>query len=143
MGRVNPLASRTGSRLLVGEGWLHGDMAANESEDATRAELRRLLGAEPGLDPNGDGSVELRPMFGTLAALVDGHVFAVALGEVIGVKLDPASLEALAALEGSEPLTMGPRTMRAYRSLPASLADDERAAWLARARDHVRRSHGG
>ncbi len=100
MGRVNPLASRTGSRLLVGEGWLHGDMAANESEDATRAELRRLLGAEPGLDPNGDGSVELRPMFGTLAALVDGHVFAVALGEVIGVKLDPASLEELAASGG-------------------------------------------
>jgi hypothetical protein len=31
--------------------------------------------------------VEVKPMFGTLAALVDGHVFAVALGDVVGVKL--------------------------------------------------------
>jgi TfoX/Sxy family transcriptional regulator of competence genes len=121
---------------------LHGDMAENESENATRAELRRLLAAEPALDPDGDGSVELRPMFGTLAALVDGHVFAVALADVIGVKLDPASLEELGGLEGSEPLTMGTRTMRAYRSLPASLTAEERTAWLARARDHVRQSHG-
>jgi TfoX/Sxy family transcriptional regulator of competence genes len=115
---------------------LHEDMAANESEDATRAELRLLLAADD------DGSVELRPMFGTLAALVDGHVFAVALADVIGVKLDPASLEELGGLEGSEPLTMGTRTMRAYRSLPASLTAEERTAWLARARDHVRQSQG-
>ena len=54
-------------------------MTARESEDATRAELRRLLAAEPGLEPDGGGGVELRPMFGTLAALVDGHVFAVAV----------------------------------------------------------------
>ena len=81
-------------------------------------------------------------MFGTLAALVDGHVFAVALADVIGVKLDPASLEELGGLQGSEPLTMGTRTMRAYRSLPASLSADERTAWLTRARDHVRQSHG-
>jgi TfoX/Sxy family transcriptional regulator of competence genes len=111
-------------------------MAANESEDATRAELRLLLAADD------DGSVELRPMFGTLAALVDGHVFAVALANVIGVKLDPASLEELGGLEGSEPLTMGTRTMRAYRSLPASLTAEERTAWLARARDQVRQSQG-
>ncbi len=122
---------------------MHGAMAANQSEDATRAELRRLLAAEPGLDPDGDGSVELRPMFGTLAALVGGHVFAIAMADVIGVKLEPAALEELAGLEGSAPLTMGARTMRAYRSLPASLTADERTAWLRRARDHVRRSHGG
>ena len=116
-------------------------MTARESEDATRAELRRLLAAEPGLDPDGGGGVELRPMFGTLAALVDGHVFAIAMADVIGVKLDPASLEELSGLEGSEPLTMGTRTMRAYRSLPASLTADERTTWLRRARDHVRQSH--
>ena len=116
-------------------------MTAPESEDATRAELRRLLAAEPGLDPDGGGGVELRPMFGTLAALVDGHVFAMAMADVIGVKLDPASLEELGGLEGSEPLTMGARTMRAYRSLPVSLTADERTAWLGRARDHVRQSH--
>src|SRR4051794_24181251 len=105
---------------------------ADESGVASRAELRRLLGAESG--------VQLRPMFGTLAALVDGHVFAVALGEVIGVKLDPDSLLELAAL-GGEPLAMGSRTMRAYRSLPAELSDEEQRGWLARARHHVSRSH--
>ena len=36
---------------------------------------------------------------------------------------------------------MGGRRMRSYRSLPASLTDDQRKAWLARARDHVRKSH--
>lgn len=108
-------------------------MPSTESQDATSSELRRLLDGEPG--------VELRPMFGTLAALVDGHVFAVAVEHLIGVKLDPAGLDELTALGGSEPLVMGGRRMRSYRSLPASLTDDQRKAWLARARDHVRKLH--
>ena len=104
-------------------------MPPTPADDPTRAELRRLLADQP--------DVELRPMFGTLAALVDGHVFAVALGGLIGVKLGPADLAELSAVPGSEPLLMGARQMRPYRSLPRALSDDERSVWLARSRSHV------
>jgi hypothetical protein len=103
------------------------------TEPSTHAELRDLLGDESG--------VELRPMFGTLAALTGGHVFAVAQAEVIGVKLGAEALAELAALPGSSVLTMGGRRMTAYRGLPAGLPAGERRAWLLRARDHVARQH--
>ncbi|WP_256795892.1 TfoX/Sxy family protein [Terrabacter sp. Ter38] len=106
---------------------------AGDAESATRSELRALLDDAPG--------VELRPMFGTLAALVDGHVFAVALDDVIGVKLDPDALAELETLPGSEILTMGARRMKAYRSLPAQMSTAERRVWLTRARDHVATLH--
>ncbi|MBW8731965.1 MAG: TfoX/Sxy family protein [Terrabacter sp.] len=106
---------------------------ADDVEAATRSELRALLGDTPG--------IELRPMFGTLAALVDGHVFAVALDDVIGVKLDADALADLEALPGSEILTMGTRPMKAYRSLPAEMSAAERRVWLTRARDHVASQH--
>ena len=106
---------------------------ADDVEAATRSELRALLGDAPG--------IELRPMFGTLAALVDGHVFAVALDVVIGVKLDADALADLEALPGSEILTMGTRPMKAYRSLPAEMSAAERRTWLTRARDHVASQH--
>ncbi|MHA3836745.1 TfoX/Sxy family protein [Terrabacter sp. AAH1] len=107
-------------------------MASPEGEVA-REELRALVGD--------DGAVELRPMFGTLAALVDGHVFAVAMGDRIGVKLGPDALAELDAVPGSDVLTMGTRQMKAYRSLPAGMPDVERRAWLARAREHVAARH--
>lgn len=106
---------------------------AGDAESATRSELRALLGD--------DSVVELRPMFGTLAALVDGHVFAVALDDVIGVKLDPDARAELETLPGSEVLTMGSRRMTAYRSLPAGMPSAERHVWLTRARDHVATLH--
>ena len=109
-------------------------MTTDEPEPPARTELRALLRDEPG--------VELRPMFGTLAALVDGHVFAVAMGDVVGVKLDPDALAELDALPGSAVLTMGDRQMKAYRGLPADLAFDERRAWLRRARRHVAARYG-
>ena len=102
-------------------------------EDPARDELRALLGD--------DGAVELRPMFGTLAALVDGHVFAVAMGDRIGVKLDTDALAELDAVPGSGVLTMGTRQMKAYRSLPSRMPPAERRAWLTRAREHVAGQH--
>ncbi|KJK10836.1 hypothetical protein UB45_16565 [Terrabacter sp. 28] len=102
-------------------------------EEAARDELRALVGD--------DGSVELRQMFGTLAALVDGHVFAVAMGDRIGVKLGHDALAELDAVPGSGVLTMGTRRMKAYRSLPPGMPEAERRAWLARARDQVASRH--
>ena len=102
-------------------------------DDAARGELRALVGD--------DGSVELRPMFGTLAALVDGHVFAVVMGDRIGVKLGADALAELDAVPGWGVLTMGTRQMTAYRTLPPGMPDGERRTWLARAREHVASRH--
>jgi TfoX/Sxy family transcriptional regulator of competence genes len=99
--------------------------------DAARDRLSSLLPSGP--------DIEVRTMFGTLAALVDGHVFAVVVGDRLGVKADPEGLESLAALPGTEQPTMGGRTLRAYRTLPASMPVAQQRAWLERARDHVRR----
>ena len=108
-------------------------MATPTTEPTGPADLRALLGDEPG--------VELRPMFGTLAALVDGHVFAVASDDVVGVKLGPDALTELAAAPGSGVVRMGDRQMKAYRSLPAGMPSAERRAWLLRAREHVASLH--
>jgi hypothetical protein len=110
-------------------------VAPRDSSDSNdiRTQLRALVGD--------DQRVELRPMFGTLAALVNGHVFAVALGDVVGVKLSPDALAELGAVPGAEVLTMGGRRMKAYRSLPAGMPPAERRVWLARARDHVASLH--
>ncbi|WP_344253097.1 TfoX/Sxy family protein [Terrabacter carboxydivorans] len=104
-----------------------------QREPDTHAELRELVGDEAG--------VELRPMFGTLAALVDGHVFSVATADAVGVKLGPEALDDLGALPGSGMLMMGRRRMSAYRALPPDLPAGERRAWLRRARDHVSGLH--
>ncbi|HEY3411203.1 MAG TPA: TfoX/Sxy family protein, partial [Propionicimonas sp.] len=48
-------------------------------------------------------SVEVRPMFGAVAAFVNGNMFAGLFGDNIGVKLDPNALAELAALPGSGP----------------------------------------
>lgn len=108
-------------------------MTSPPDEQATRAELRALVADLP--------EVEVRPMFGTLAALVDGHVFAVAMGDRIGVKLSPDALAELDAVPGSGILTMGSRQMKAYRSLPDGMPPADRSAWLTRARHHVASLH--
>ena len=105
----------------------------SSDEHSARDELQALVGDDDG--------VELRPMFGTLAALVHGHVFAVAMGEQVGVKLGAGALAELDAVPGSGILTMGARQMKAYRSLPSGMPSAERRAWLARARDHVASQH--
>lgn len=51
-------------------------------------------------------SVEVRPMFGSVGAFVNGHMFAGLFGDNVGVKLSPDSLAELATLPGQ-------RTVRA------------------------------
>ena len=81
--------------------------------------------------------VEVKPMFGNLGAFVNGNMFAGLLGADIGVKLDQASGAELSAVPGRGPFGPGERPMGGYLSLPASLSDDEAAAWLERARAYV------
>ena len=82
-------------------------------------------------------SVEVRPMFGSVGAFVNGHMFAGLFGDNVGVKLSPDSLAELATLPGSGPFGPEQRPMGGYLSLPAALPDEEKTAWVLRAHDHI------
>ena len=98
------------------------------SEEA-KAHFRTLVSPAPG--------VEVKPMFGSLGAFVNGNMFAGLFGEHIGVKLDQESLAELTALPGSGPFGPEQRPMGGYLSIPDDLPDDEKTVWLRRAHDHV------
>ena len=104
-------------------------MQMPKHSDEDKARFRSLVPEEPG--------VEVKPMFGSLGAFVNGNMFAGLFGTDVGVKLDEESLAELAAAEGSGPFGPAGRPMGGYLSLPASFGDEEAAAWVDRARRHV------
>jgi TfoX/Sxy family transcriptional regulator of competence genes len=89
-----------------------------------------------GLVPEGPG-VEVKPMFGSLGAFVNGNMFAGLFGTDVGVKLDEASRAELAGIEGSGPFGPAERPMGGYLALPESFDDAEASAWVDRAREYV------
>lgn len=92
--------------------------------DEHKAAFRALVPDAPG--------VEVRPMFGQLAAFVGGHMFMSLFGDRVAFKLDAATLEVALARPEAEPFAPGGRTMREYVSLPlAAEAGDEIDAALA------------
>ena len=82
-------------------------------------------------------SVEVRPMFGSVAAFVNESMYAGLFGDDIGVKLDADGLRELAGLPGAGPFGPEERPMGGFLSLPADLPDEAKQAWMERARDHV------
>ena len=104
-------------------------MKMPKHSDEDKARFRELVPDAPG--------VEVKPMFGSLGAFVNGNMFAGLFGEDVGVKLDPAGLEELRALPGSGPFGPAGRPMGGYLSLPPGLDDVALTAWVDRARDHV------
>jgi len=104
-------------------------MKMPKHSDEDKARFRALV-------PEAAG-VEVKPMFGSVGAFVNGNMFAGLFGTDIGVKLDEAGLEELRAIEGSGPFGPPERPMGGYLSLPSSLSDDEAATWVDRARAHV------
>ncbi|HEX3623023.1 MAG TPA: TfoX/Sxy family protein [Acidimicrobiales bacterium] len=86
------------------------------------------------LVPEGPG-VEVRPMFGNLAAFVNGNIFLCLLGADVGVKLDRADAEALTAAGGG-PFGPGATPMAGYVTLPATwrTSPAEAEPWIAKAR---------
>jgi len=81
--------------------------------------------------------VEVKPMFGQLAAFVNGNMFAGLFGSAVGVKLPEDAAAELSGLPGSGPFGPEERPMGGYLSLPPDMADDEASDWLERAREHV------
>ena len=83
--------------------------------------------------------VEIKPMFGNIAAFVHGNMFAGLFGPAIGVKLGDADHAELAEMEGSGPFGPHERPMGGYLSLPQHWRGTPEAAagWVAKAYDHV------
>jgi TfoX/Sxy family transcriptional regulator of competence genes len=87
-----------------------------------------------------DPEVEIKPMFGNLGAFVHGNMFAGLFGSAVGVRLDDAAREELAAIDGSGPFGPAQRPMGGYTSLPGAwrTAPDLAAHWVDRALSQVR-----
>jgi TfoX/Sxy family transcriptional regulator of competence genes len=86
-----------------------------------------------------DPRVEVKPMFGSLGAFVNGRMFCGLFGSDVGVKLDDASREELLAEDGAGPFGPAERPMARYAALPpAWRASPERARpWVERALAHI------
>lgn len=90
------------------------------------------------LIPDGP-DVEIKPMFGNLGAFVHGNMFAGLFGPAVGVRLDDAGTEELAAVDGAGPFGPDERPMGGYVSLPEAWrgTPELAASWVERALSHV------
>ncbi len=97
--------------------------------DEDKARFRTLV-------PGGSG-VEVKPMFGSVGAFVNGNMFAGLFGTDIGVKLDDDAQAELEAIDGSGPFGPEERPMGGYLSMPPSFTEEQARDWMERAREHV------
>ena len=86
-----------------------------------------------------DPRVEIKPMFGNLAAFVNGNMFMGLFGSDVGVRLAEADRAVLLETEGAGPFGPEGRPMGEYVTLPSVWRNDpERTAeWSDRALEHV------
>jgi TfoX/Sxy family transcriptional regulator of competence genes len=80
--------------------------------------------------------VEIKPMFGNIAAFVNGNMFMGLFGSDIGVKLSPADQDRLRE-SGGGPFGPTERPMGGYVSLPETMSDDELHGWIDAALSYV------
>lgn len=86
-----------------------------------------------------DPRVEVKPMFGNLAAFVNGNMFLGLFGSDIGIKLSDGDRRFLLEEDGAGPFGPAERPMGGYVTLPPSLANDPFRAelWIAKSLDYV------
>jgi TfoX/Sxy family transcriptional regulator of competence genes len=104
-------------------------MEMPKHSDEDKARFRSLVTEGPG--------VEIKPMFGSVGAFVNGNMYAGLFGPSVGVKASPEDLAELAGIEGSRPFGPAERPMGGWLSLPDSFSDDEAMSWIERAREHI------
>jgi TfoX/Sxy family transcriptional regulator of competence genes len=84
-------------------------------------------------------AVKIRPMFGQLAAFVNGNMFMGIFGDDVFVRLPEGDRETLLTAGGGPFEPMAGRPMREYVVLPGPWRDepDRVREWAARSLDHV------
>ncbi len=106
-------------------------MEMPKPSDADKEVFRSLVPDDP--------AVEVKPMFGNLAAFVNGNMFMGLFGSQIGLKLDAGDRDELLAEDGAGPFGPEERPMGGYVTMPArwrSSRDDARP-WIERAQAYV------
>jgi TfoX/Sxy family transcriptional regulator of competence genes len=88
------------------------------------------------LVPSTDDRVEVKPMFGNIAAFVNGNMFLGVFGADVGLKLSDGDQQALRA-EGGQPFGPAERPMGGYVSLPATMPPETAQPWVARSLTYV------
>ena len=85
--------------------------------------------------PDGSG-IEIKPMFGNLAAFVDGTMFMGLFGPDVGIRLSEEDRERLLDVSGAGPFGPEGRPMKEYVSLPSVWRSKggDTADWVERAR---------
>jgi TfoX/Sxy family transcriptional regulator of competence genes len=106
-------------------------MKIPKPSEADKEFFRSLIPEDPG--------VEVKPMFGNLGAFVHGNMFAGLFGPAVGVRLDEAASQELAAIDGTGPFGPAERPMGGYTSLPVAWRTSPGLAadWVERALSHV------
>jgi TfoX/Sxy family transcriptional regulator of competence genes len=86
-----------------------------------------------------DPRVEIKPMFGNLAAFVSGNMFMGLFGSEVGVRLPEVDRAVLLDEEGAGPFGPEGRPMGEYVTLPSIWRSDpeQTAAWGDRALEHA------
>jgi hypothetical protein len=86
-----------------------------------------------------DPRVATKPMFGNLAAFVNGNMFMGLFGSAVGVRLAGPDRGELRAVEGAGPFGPEGRPMMEYVALPDlwRKAPERGEPWIARALDYV------
>jgi TfoX/Sxy family transcriptional regulator of competence genes len=99
--------------------------------DADKARFRALV-------PD-DAKVEVKPMFGQLAAFVNANMFMGLFGSDVGLRLPDELQERLMAEDGAGPFGPAERPMGGYVTLPRKWLDNPNLAsfWVGRAFDHT------
>ncbi len=94
--------------------------------DRAKAAFRTLLPSDP--------SIAIRPMFGNIAAFVNGNMFAGLFGEDLFVRLPEAELERVIEQGGKEFQPMPGRAMKGYACVPRTWPKEPgpARAWIAR-----------
>ena len=82
-----------------------------------------------------DPRVEIKPMFGNVAAFVNGKMFMGLFGSEVGIRLDEVGREELRAVEGSGPFGPDERPMKEYVAIPSDWRETPAALapWIERA----------
>lgn len=83
--------------------------------------------------------VEVKPMFGNVAAFVNGNMFMGLFGSQVGLKLADADREALLAEPGAGPFGPAERPMGGYVTVPSSwrAAPARLEHWIAKSLAYV------
>ena len=84
-----------------------------------------------------DQRVAVKPMFGNLAAFVNGNMFMGLFGSDVGLRLAPDDSARLLKEDGAGPFGPSERPMGGYTSMPAGWTTKKASGWIAKSLEHT------